>query len=188
MKTRFLTFLFCILTSVVFSQEHLKFKGIPINGDLNTFTNALVKAGFKLDDTDQIINTLSGEFVNNKCTIFVVATKKSKVVWRVKVYLPEVENWFSIKVKYLNLKKEFTEKYGIGDSYEFFSKPYDEGDGYEMQALELEKCTYSTYFKTVNGSICLEISKFKQIAISYDDKINSELDDLEKKAAISNDI
>lgn len=188
MKTKLLTVIFCLFVSVVFSQEHLKFKGIPINGNISAFTSELVKLGFKLEGTDQTINTFSGDFVNNKCTIFIVASKKSKVVWKVKAFLPKDENWYSLKQKYYNLKKEYTEKYGIGESYEYFSKPYYEGDSYEMQALELEKCTYSTYFETANGTICVEISKFKQIAISYEDKINSDLDELEKKASISNDI
>ena len=155
---------FCVFSSIVFSQEHIKFKGIPLNGNVNSFSQELVKIGFKIVESKGNVITMKGEFINKECEIIVVGSKKTNVVWKVVAYLPEEESWSRIKSDYFEVKRQFQQKYGDGKSYEFFSKPYYEGDGYEMQALSLEKCTYSTFFDTDLGTIVVDISKYKQIS------------------------
>ena len=46
----------------------------------------------------------------------------------------------------------FTKKYGEPkDHFEFFSSPYYEGDGYELQALRKEKCNYISFWTLDKG-------------------------------------
>lgn len=179
---------FSLFSFFIYSQEHITFKGVPINGTVNSFAQELVKKGCKIKESKGNIITLEGEFVNNTCEIIAVGSHKTNTAWKAIAYLPEETNWYSIKNDYNNLKKIFQQKYGDGTSYEFFSKPYYEGDGYEMQALTLKKCTYSTYFEIETGIIVLEISKYKQISIGYEDKINVEINRKEANDIINDEI
>lgn len=180
--------LFCVFSSVVFSQEHIKFKGIPLNGNVNSFAQELVKIGFKIVKSKGDIILMKGEFINKECEILVVGSTKTNIVWKVIAYLPKETSWYSIKNDYFEVKKQFQQKYGGGESYEYFSKPYYEGDGYEMQALGVDKCTYTTFFKTELGTIAVDISKYERISIGYEDKINLEIKEAEDESVISNDI
>lgn len=190
MKTTkfFLIATFCLFVLCGYSQEHLTFKNVPLNGDINNFAKELVKQGFTIKETKGNVIIMSGSYVNRECEVLVLATKKTNIVWKVAIYLPEETIWSSIKYDYLKLKEQFITKYGTGKSYEYFSNPYYEGDGYEMQAVKLEKCNYITFWEKPEGSISLKISKYEQIAVSYEDTINSALDDKEKAETISNDI
>lgn len=190
MKTnkKLLIIILCVLSNVIYSQEHMKFKDIPIDGSINTFAQKLINIGYKMHKTMGDVIILQGNFVNKECDIYIVGSVKTKIVWRVLVYLPEISDWYSIKSNYFDLKKQFQYKYGEGKSFEFFSKPYYEGDGFEMQALGVEKCTYVTFFKTESGDISVDISKYKQISISYEDKINCELKNKEANDRIKSDI
>ncbi|MBP9018142.1 MAG: hypothetical protein BWZ11_00822 [Bacteroidetes bacterium ADurb.BinA395] len=183
-----LIILFSVSTFSLYSQEHITFKGIPLKGTINSFAQELVKKGCTIKESKGNLIILKGEFVNETCEIILVGSKKTNTIWKVVAYLPEQTSWYSIKSDYNILKKQFQQKYGDGESYEFFSDPYYEGDGYEMQALRLEKCTYATYFKTETGTISLEISKFQQISISYEDKINVELKRKESDEIINDEI
>jgi len=183
-----LLILFCIFSSILFSQEHIKFKGIPLTGNVNSFSQELVKLGFVIVESNGNIITMEGEFINKKCEVLVVGSKTTNIIWKVIAYLPEETNWYSLKNNYLEIKNQFQQKYGDGRSYEFFSKPYEEGDGYEMQALGLEKCRYITFFETELGTISVDVSKYKQISIGYEDKINLEIKKNEAESIINNDI
>jgi hypothetical protein len=190
MKTTkfFLIATFCLFVLYGYSQEHLTFKNVPLNGNINNFAKELVKQGFTVKETKGNVITMSGSYINRQCEVLIFASKKANIVWKVAIYLPEETNWYSIKNDYLKLKEQFITKYGIGKSYEFFSDPYYEGDGYEMQAVKLEKCNYIIYWEKPEGNVTLSISKYRQIKVSYEDSINSALDDKEKSEIISNDI
>ncbi len=189
LKKTLLTGFICIVSIMgSYAQEHLMFKDIALNGDIKSFANELVKQGFVIVEPKATIIALSGNFVNRKCEVFVCSTKKSNNVWKVAVYLPKEFNWQSIKKDYQSLKEQFIKKYGNGKAQEYFTLPYFEGDEYEMQAINLEKCHYQIYWQTKEGSISLTISKYGQIMISYEDAINTLLDDKEKAEEIKKDI
>lgn len=191
--------LFCIIfvcTNQIFAQEvktetlkHIQFKGTPIDGNIQSFIKKLENMGYTTSEVKGNIATLKGDFAGFKdCELLVVGSRNSNIVWKVKVYLPKRTTWSSLKREYSELKDQYVSKYDKGKSYEFFSSPYKEGDDYEMQALRLEKCTFATYFNVEGGSIELEISKYGQIGISYEDEINSNKDTEEKKAIIKDQI
>ena len=174
--------------SISAQNQHLQFKNIPIDGNINEFVEQLKNEGFvlnKLEDTSAI---LEGNFANEACEIFVTASPKTKTVWKVTAYLPKTKTWSSIKSEYKTFKANCTVKYGTPRSFEYFKDPYYEGDGYEMQAVRLEKCTYNSYWTIPEGYIKVAISKFEQVSLSYEDKQNSEKDDGERSESIMNDI
>lgn len=180
--------LFVLFSStLVYSQEHMSFKGIPINGTTNEFAQKLISQGYQKIETKDNIIILEGEFINKKCKVYLIGSVKTNKIWKVYVILPENSSWYSIKGDYKELKVQFQQKYGEGRSYEFFSKPYYEGDGYEFQAIRKDKCTYATFFDSTNGNIMLEIGD-ESIRISYEDKINSEINNKEKESIVNGDI
>ena len=119
------------------------------------------------------LTSLKGEFVSRDCEVYVLSTPKTHQVCKVVVFTNSYSNWNDIKSDYLEYKELYTKKYGEPfDSFAFFSKPYYEGDGYEMQAISKKKCEYSSYWKTEEGVIALQISSSRQITFGYEDAIN----------------
>lgn len=185
--------LFIILTLLPawsFAQEkHLEFKGIPIDGQLTEFVEKLKNEGYTLVQQEWFVAQLEGKFANKDCNIYVLATPKTNIVESVVVHLPQSTSWQTIQSDYYSYKEIFTNKYGAPyDSYEFFSNPYNEGDGYEMQAIREEKCHYISFWGVPEGTIYVQISGYEQITFTYEDKINSEKSSEEKQEAVMDDI
>ncbi len=172
----------------IFAQEHIIFKGIPLSGDISSFTNKLKQKGCVVKNTKNNMVVLTGKFINKNCDIYVLGSKKSKTIWKVVVFLPKENSWTSLKDEYQSTKEQYQRKYGEGKSYEFFGKPYYEGDGYELLALKKEKCTYITFFETDLGSIAVEIGQGGYVKIGYEDKKNTEIEKKERQEIIDSDI
>ena len=84
---------------------------------------------------------------------------------------------------------QFKKKYGEPtEHFEFFSKPYYKGDGYEMQALRLDKCNYASYSEKENGTICVEMSKGWHQWIAYEDKVGVTEKNHKENQQIQDDI
>ena len=183
---------FSIYGGIVTAQDttsHLEFKGIPINGKVDDFVKKLQTQGYSIVNKEDIGIIMSGQFTGKEAEVMVINTKKTKTVWKVVVYLPKQTSWYRIKSDYEYYTEMFTKKYGAPThTFSFFSSPYYEGDGYEMSALRNDKCTYYSSYHTQNGTISVEISKYEQIKIAYEDSINSSLMDKEKEDAVINDI
>lgn len=171
------------------THEYMTFKGLSFNCDINTFVSGLEALGYTLGLIEDRVAVLNGSFANKEgCTIVVLATNTSKLVWKVVINFPEQISWRSLKSEYNTFKDLYTKKYGAPNDYEFFDYPYEEGDGHELTALELEKCTYSSYFTTHQGFVVLDISTQKNIKVSYEDKINCEIWEAEKEESILDEI
>jgi hypothetical protein len=129
---------------------------------------------------------MEGNIGSKTYEIVISVTPKTKQVWKLSVYLPKSENWSRIKDEYNEYLDLLTTKYGKPEkTYAFFASPYKEGDGYEMIAVGLEKCYYTAFWEDTIG-VSIQISKFKQVNVSYENKKNSELRDAEKKEIDSN--
>ena len=189
MKRFLLTFCAVLFSIAVFAQEHMTFKGIPMGCDLTTFVSKLKDQGFTQEKLNVDIAVLTGDFAGKtNCRILVAATKQTKQVWKVVVSFPERTSWYSLKDEYQSFKKSYTNKYGKPESYEFFSSPYKEGDGYELQAVRLDKCNYSSFFKLDAGTIWLTISEDENVDVHYEDKITYQLKNKEQESSVTEDI
>ena len=97
--------------------------------------------------------------------------------------------WSDILSDYSTYVDLFTKKYGFpSDRFEFFEEPYYKGDGYELQALRNGKCNYVSFFKTDKGTIMIEMSREERLRLTYEDKINAELQNKEKTSRNLDDI
>ena len=171
------------------TNEYMTFKGISFNCDINIFASNLEQVGYTQVLMQEGAAIFSGNFAGkDDCTIIVLATNKSQLVWKVIVNFPEQISWRSLKNEYDSFKDLYTKKYGNPNAYEFFDYPYEEGDGHELTALELEKCTYSSYFTTNQGVVVLKIDSQKNIKVEYEDKINCDIWEAEKEQSILSEI
>ena len=189
MKKLFIMICAILCTVVVQAQDHMSFKGVSMKCTLTSFVSQLEVQGYETLLKREDGAVLSGSFAGKtNCKIFVMCTNNSKVVWKVVVKFPEKVSWFSLKSEYNTFKETYTSKYGKPESYEFFSSPYYEGDGYELQALKLEKCTYASIFSSPQGLICLEITDDKCVQVVYEDAVNVDIKRIEQNTVVSNDI
>jgi len=188
-KILYIILLLLFSFSTFAQSEHLKFRDIELNGSITDFIQKLEKLGYSVKTNLNDIYLLEGDFIGKTCEVIVVSSKKTKTVWKVKVNLPEGKSWYSLKSEYNSVKEQLTKKYGKPkDTYEFFSKPYYEGDGYELQALKKDKCTYYSYWEFENGIISLDMSTDCNLSINYEDKINVAIKKKEKDEQIQDDL
>lgn len=190
---KLLLLLFALVFSVnimVAQNTHLTFKGIPIDGNVNDFAAELSKKGFtQISDLEDNSILLNGRFADFDAVIILQAIPKSKTIWRVLVLNKKTYSfWSSIKADFEKYKELYTKKYGKpSDDFHFFSPPYYEGDGYEMQTLKLDKCNYSSSFKLPEGTITLEMNVIL-LTFKYEDGINAKIMVSESEQSMLNDI
>ena len=174
-------------------EEHLSFKGVPINGTLKQYTAAMVKAGFKSEGTtNDGTALLSGDFAGFKgCYVGVSTLKNCDVVNRIVVLFPEKDTWSSLISDYEHLKSMLTTKYGEPSMNREYFTGYagrTDNDGIKMAALRDEELEWFTVFSTDLGDIELSVVSASygkgMVRLGYFDKKNTEtvnqnaLDDL----------
>jgi len=182
MKSIFMTMLFSIVSilCVAQSQEHLSFKGVPIDGKLNDYVSKMKQKGFALVKTENGLAMLKGEFASYKNCIVGVNTLKGKdLVSKIIVIFPSQNSWASLSSNYFNIKDMLTEKYGQPtDNVEKFSTYEPEDDGSKMIQVNLDACKYYAIYETDKGIIELSIKgeiSDAYVILSYFDKANGEV-------------
>lgn len=183
MKKHITLFIAClILAGSLFAQQHLSFKGVPIDGTLKSYTDAMVKAGFYYKLTQDGTALLTGDFAGYKgCTVGVSTLKNLDVVSRIAVLFPNKDTWSAVLGNYEHLKAMLTEKYGTpSDSQEKFTGYIGDYDNYlVMHALKDGEYVWYTTFTTELGDIELAIMSGTEydtamVRLAYYDKANSE--------------
>lgn len=172
----------CLLSSVLLfsitimaqTTDHLKFKGIPIDGNINEFVAQVAKNGLSIayNNTENGFVVLEGKFAGLDCRGWVRCSPQSLIVHLVALYGPKETSWSTIKSEYEKYKKLYTKKYGTPKSYEYFSDPYFDGDSNELQAIKLNKCNYVSVWELATGTITLSVSEEAKILIEYKDSVN----------------
>lgn len=165
----------CLLFTIacLYSQEHLEFRDIPIDGPLKSFVKKLKKQGYKQISNNGTYRTLEGKFAIGNAQISVYSTDKTKTVWKVSVVYGIYDTWNQVKKAYTDLKEMYISKYGMPSNvYELFAPGYT---GYELKAIELEKGAYACFFDIPNGSISIVIDYRGAVLVTYEDAINGDL-------------
>ena len=180
MKKLLISLFVILYTTIGQAQEHLTFKGVPIDGTLDTYVANMKKAGFTFIREDDGIAMLRGDFAGYRnCTIGVVTLKSIDIVNRISVLFDNHQDWNNIYVNYSSLKEMLTTKYGkyadCVEKFEGYSQPRD--DNGKMHELTMDRCKFYTIWKTDKGNIELEIIKGNlgggMVRLSYWDKINT---------------
>ena len=193
MMKKLLVTLACLVMmgGIIAQEEHLSFKGVPINGTLKQYTDAMVKKGFHSEGIKDGFSVLTGDFAGYKnCDIRVATLKKCDVVSHIEVLFPETELWPAIIDDYNNLKSLLTEKYGEPELVrEEFTKYHGNDNALKIYAINGGELEWYTVFSTELGDIELTLAGgsvgYKaRVRLSYYDRVNTEtvkqsaLDDL----------
>ena len=169
-----------VLGTIVSNAQ--EFMGVKCDGKKDITISTFKNKGFTLTSDDDGAAIMKGKIGNDEIELYVFYTPITKVVWSYKVFLPKQTSWYSLKSDYQKYMNVLTEKYGSPEkTYSFFSSPYNEGDGYEMTGVSVDKCNYASFW-TIEQGVRIKISKYKQVQISYENSKNSKIDDEETKS------
>lgn len=179
MKKIILSLLLLICTICSAQTNHMKFKGIPMEGTLNSFVQKLKNKGFTYLGQHDGTAILQGEFAAIKgCTIGVSRFSDRDQVNLVGVIFPEEKSWNGISNSYYHLKDMLTVKYGTPESIEHFSDREPSTDFLKFHAILNDECNYISEFFCENGKIQLTIKKQNYdsaaIILRYIDKANAD--------------
>ena len=170
-----------LLVNSVFAQnQHLTFKGVPIDGTLKDYTEAMKKAGFKYEGSQDGVSILSGDFAGFKqCLIRVSTLSNCDVVSRIAVLFPDNNTWSSLMQDYEHLKTMLTNKYGKPKECTEKFTTYAESDFSKMSALKSDEYVWYTTYSTDLGTIVLFVVAGRSyhtgaVGLVYSDKINSD--------------
>ena len=108
-------FAFMIITLTSYAQtnsEHLTFKGIPIEGSMNTFCQKLKAKGFTSIGRENNLALFTGNFTGQDATIGVKATDDGKNVFAITVIFDSSGEWNTLIDTYNYYKDLYTRKYG----------------------------------------------------------------------------
>ena len=145
--------------TVTAQTDHLKFKGIPIDGALTSFVNKLKQKGFTVQQSDKGTAMLTGDFAAVKGCTVVVSEHESGVVNRVAVMFPSKDTWLLLYRDYSDLKEMLTQKYGEPSVVveEFQNHTYELDDNDKMHEVLMDRCRYICDWTPENGTIELRI-------------------------------
>lgn len=169
------------VTMCVFAQDHLKFKGVPIDGTREVFVAKMKMAGFREIGTEDGMTLLKGEFAGYKdCTLGVSTLKMKNLVSRIAVLFECNDTWSSLYGIYSDLTEMLTEKYGSPtkqvEKFNTYYTPTDDGD--RMSQVNLGRCEYYTTYELGNGRIQVSIEHMSYngnyVLLKYEDKINAD--------------
>lgn len=175
-----IVFALIISVSSIAQSATPEFMGIDVDGSRSEVTSKFKSKGFTVarERADENSIKFTGKVNGMQMEVFAAFTPVSNKCWGFMIYLPEQTSWYEIKKQYNDYLDLLTDKYGTPNSkYDFFSSPYYEGDGYEMSALTLGKCSYAAFWDKYS----IQISKFKQVKIQYENPVNSALADKEEE-------
>lgn len=171
-------FLFICLLSFnvnINSANYIKFLGLELNGKYDNFKDSLKTRGFKYVDSFHSIHNFIGKFRGEEVSLYVLSTTKSNVVCKVIILFPKKAQWYDLRLDYSKKVELYSEEYPIDKDYEFFVYPYDDGDGYEMKAVAMDKCRYVSFFLARGGHIVVQIDKTARVRVVYEDRENIKI-------------
>ena len=97
-----------IISSITFAQtetEHLTFKGIPIDGSLDSFVQKLKTQNLTYIGKENGVAIFMGEFAAYKdCTIGIVSLKQKDLVCKAAVTFSSCKTWSSLSDNYFTIK------------------------------------------------------------------------------------
>ena len=169
--------LFLLAVTINAQNVHLKFKGIPIDGEYKAFAQKLVQKGFKQVDTSSDGIVLVGNFMATPGVMVVVyPDPTSKAVSMVAAMIDAGDNWAQIESKYNDTIGTYKKKYGEPTEHveEFTTEVYN-SDSWRKSALRDGQCDYQTLWEVDGGRIMISPVYFNfkyYILCTYADEKN----------------
>jgi hypothetical protein len=164
------------------------FDGVQITGNISSLIDKFKAKGYTSSAKYETSYRLNGKVFGEKVELWLFYTPITKQACKAVIYFPKRYSWQSIKSDYYDYRSILIQKYGEPESsYDFFSSPYYEGDGFEITAIQSDKCTYASFWEnplnSPNTYISVRITEFQQVAVTYENKKNMDLLEKEKDKA-----
>lgn len=189
MKKILATFTLLFASIYVMAQEHLSFKGIPIEGSMTTFCQKLKAKGFTSVGHDNNIAMFTGDFTGRKATVGVTSTDDGKNVFAVGVFFDPSGEWNTLVKTYDYYKDLYTRKYGEPTISKENNPALSDSNTALMAEVYQGTVVYGSAWEVTGGDIQLSIEKSSgvyegMVMIRYRDsqnveaKIKNDLDDI----------
>ena len=170
-----------ILVAIALNAQntHLKFKGIPIDGEYQTFAKQLVQKGFKQIESSPDGIILTGNFMATpEVMVVVYPDPTSKAVSAVTAFVEAGDNWSAIEGKYYDVVDIYTEKYGKpAEHVEAFTTAVHNNDILQKNALQSGQCNYKSLWEAEGGHIVISLLYFQYkyyVVCAYVDEQNGK--------------
>lgn len=189
MKKILLTLAVFLAAINMVAQEHLTFKGIPIEGSMREFCQKLKAKGFTSIGQENNISLFTGDFTGREATVSVTATDDGKNVFAVIVFFEPSGEWNTLVNTYDYYKDLYTRKYGEPSVSKEYNPAFSDSNTALMAEVHQGTVVYGSAWEVTGGDIQLSIEKASgvykgMIMIRYRDsqnveaKIQSDLDDI----------
>lgn len=170
------------------AQEHLTFKGIPIEGSMTEFCQKLKTKGFISMGHENNITLFTGDFTGRKATVGVTATDDGKMFCCNCLFDPSGE-WNTLVNTYDYYKDLYTRKYGKPAISKEKNPALSDSNTALMAEVHQGTVVYGSAWEVKGGDIQLSIEKSSgiyegMVMIRYRDsqnvenKIKNDLDDI----------
>lgn len=172
--------LFAVIS--LMAQEHLSFKGIPIEGSMTAFCQKLKAKGFTSIGSENNLTLFTGR----NATVGVTATDDGKDVFAVVVLFDPSGEWNALVNTYDYYKDLYTRKYGKPSISKEKNPALSDSNTALMAEVHQGTVVYGSAWEVTGGDIQLSIEKSSgvykgMVMIRYRDSQNVE-------AKIQNDL
>lgn len=176
--------LFAVIS--LMAQEHLSFKGIPIEGSMTAFCQKLKAKGFTSIGSENNLTLFTGDFTGRNATVGVTATDDGKDVFAVVVLFDPSGEWNALINTYDYYKDLYTRKYGKPSISKEKNPALSDFNTALMAEVHQGTVVYGSAWEVTGGDIQLSIEKSSgvykgMVMIRYRDSQNVE-------AKIQNDL
>lgn len=176
--------LFAVIS--LMAQEHLSFKGIPIEGSMTAFCQKLKAKGFTSIGSENNLTLFTGDFTGRNATVGVTATDDGKDVFAVVVLFDPSGEWNALVNTYDYYKDLYTRKYGKPSISKEKKPALSDSNTALMAEVHQGTVVYGSAWEVTGGDIQLSIEKSSgvykgMVMIRYRDSQNVE-------AKIQNDL
>ena len=147
MKRILLTIIFAVAVIFAYAEGHMTFKGIEIDGKLESFVEKLQTQGFELAYINDYVAVMKGRFTAEDVTVFIYTTPISKLTHTVIVKYEPQNQWSTLENKYNNLVESLKKKYG--EPSDSVWEVNNSGD--PEHELKMGRARIMTFFDTDNA-------------------------------------
>lgn len=163
----------------IMAQEHLSFKGIPIEGSMTAFCQKLKAKGFTSIGRENNLTLFTGDFTGRNATVGVTATDDGKNVFAVIVFFGPSGEWNTLVNTYDYYKDLYTRKYGKPSVSKEKNPAHSDSNTALMAEVYQGTVVYGSAWEVTGGDIQLSIEKSSgvyegMVMIRYRDSQNVE--------------
>lgn len=189
----------------IYAEGRMTFKGVEINGSVESVMNQLSAQGFEKveENTTEMLEGFFGEnaelaesilesilgpevnenrgemvgvFTGKKVTLNIIGTATSNTAMTIEVVYEPISQWSSLKNEYDQLSLMLADKYGAPKK-----DVCDVCDEYNpVHEISMDRGSVYKTYQTEEGKITISITGRSRIMISYTDAINLALHNRER--------